>query len=997
MSFQPAAKRQTSFGVGVHVWYFSDNKQNWFECIVSEVDAAGGVTVDLAGEKRRVPPERVPTHLQLPRVHQVWLESQGQVSPAGKYGSQDTKPTSASPGTDKYESQGTKPKTALPVMEEQEQKAPGYFSWLTETVFGMRSTLAPPDWGSEEANAEPDDHDYHWLFVFPLPTKETERFLNKDPARILVDAFRAALAGDDDEAKVDHDLHEMLRKESSLESEKGDTRGKSRTRTLLEEPLLKAAGKLVGGGEFRHVEDCAILIFIEILKMLDDHKKESLKNRHGTDDHGDHFKMKIFPDAEGKQLLVGVNIGMLAAEHIAERVFYPVSLSKAANKKWAQELENLSPPLIRYSSQPAIREVCHRYRNDEVLRNIDLVRLFNDKLTDFVDLLELEKYGLLNMATSLHNIEDLQKLEKVFTFRFNILLCGKQDPIEKIRQYFGEEIAFYFLFLQTLAWWVLYLTLPALIATIAQSSKIESSLFRIEDPDSRPETYLGFAIVLIIWFRCFTLAWYRTQAEHEISWGLSMHRESSMKERPNLRFHGDDSDKFSGSIERLRGLRNVGLWRKVLGRWCSMLLTATFALALIGLCIRELSWYNELNDLLSAQSPHGRYEKWELTGAQKMLSSGLGAVTGCQIKIVDGLWDKISNLITDLECRQTESQFLASKRAKATLINFITSTSPLLFFTFWRASGVENHSEFVQHQLGKLLMTTFVTRYIVLGSVNRILKSFFMLSAKRRFHKEKLTTPFIELQGLMTPYLGRDFNNDFLDAILPLSMVVMFSTAAPASVFLLLLAVVVQFSCDAWKLTHTYQRPYPNVQGGIGTFNDFFELFGRVVIFLQVGICYRIYPRIVTVPESVFNILGIRQVHEQTRALVFFLTLGISVTWIWTYAGWLVPKRSRFAERQHDLHIAQRRELRLQNMEVLDATKPKVDVTKLPMKTDFANPERRPEPSLSTRKFLCDGKEHRAVSWRDPQAPSNSGNSSRKMFSNISPQPKQPEENTSEP
>lgn len=749
----------------------------------------------------------------------------------------------------------------------------------------LRATVRTSEWI--------DDHrvlsfervdDCHWLFVFPFPSAEGQSLFQKmlswgstSASEVICDAFSEIF----EEGKIDGVRESITARIHAARAEVEEARASS--------PLMSSAR--LCDTSLAEAQQCTIEIFIALLQSLNTSYARILSNTNtSAEDIDEQIKTTVIPDVKRGRLYVGVHLGMLAAELMAESMYYPVQLSAEGVTSMGLRAHP-EEAYAHVAYRKNIRDKCQKFKGtvndfDAVLRHTDLIRLFHDRITDVVEFNELRRYGLFCNFIPLHYTEDLEHLKKLFTLKFIILLSSNQQPVEEIRRYFGEEIALYFLFLQELAWFVFYLSVFALLADLRLVLVLLGGFGsdNWEEIKNLPPdiTHVVFSIIVTVWFRVFTLHWYQKQSQYSSSWGLNEHGESTMKESPNFRFHGDSDHSRGSDIKKLRALRKTRMIWQALGITCSVLLTSLFIFALTCLVVLELSYYTK--SLLP------KYHQSLIM--KQLLSSGLGAFTGCQIKIMDGIWDKISNVITDLECRRTQEKFRASKRLKATIVNFVTSVSMLLFFSFVAV----DHGQ-LSAQLGTLLSTTFFTRYIVLGSINRVVRSYLMLTVKHRLRNEEEISS-IEMQSLMERYREKDFNNDFLDAILPLSMVLMFSMAQPGSVFFLLLSVVVQFSSDAWKLTRTYQRPYPQLRHCIGFFNDFFELLGRIVIFTQVGLLYRLYHRY---SENEF---------VQQHKIAIVLSFGIAVNYLWSFFGWLIPMESSFTREQRQHQAVQRKTLR---------------------------------------------------------------------------------------
>ncbi|CAM1154814.1 Uncharacterised protein g11419 [Pycnogonum litorale] len=98
----------------------------------------------------------------------------------------------------------------------------------------------------------------------------------------------------------------------------------------------------------------------------------------------------------------------------------------------------------------------------------------------------------------------------------------KNQPIDEIREYFGEEIAVYFAFLGS---YTLALAPPAIIGILQLISSVDTI-----------QEYAFFAIFNLIWVTLFLEIWKRNCSELAYNWGTIDLKESYSEVRPD--YHG---------------------------------------------------------------------------------------------------------------------------------------------------------------------------------------------------------------------------------------------------------------------------------------------------------------------------------------------------------------------------------------------------------------------------------------------------------------------------
>lgn len=120
----------------------------------------------------------------------------------------------------------------------------------------------------------------------------------------------------------------------------------------------------------------------------------------------------------------------------------------------------------------------------------------------------------------------LEELERIwvkapFTLRV-------AQPLDKIRDYYGERIAIYYAFVEELTNALAY---PAVVGVLL----FIVSLVWFEGSNDNPFTPF-YSFQILVWITYFCKMWRRTEAVHAVHWNVSDFRET---ERPRHEFDGD--------------------------------------------------------------------------------------------------------------------------------------------------------------------------------------------------------------------------------------------------------------------------------------------------------------------------------------------------------------------------------------------------------------------------------------------------------------------------
>jgi len=370
--------------------------------------------------------------------------------------------------------------------------------------------------------------------------------------------------------------------------------------------------------------------------------------------------------------------------------------------------------------------------------------------------------------------------------------------------------------------------------------------------------------------------------------------------------------------------------QEMCGRILAGLCTVAFVFALLLVVGLEHYAYNVWAD------PKHSTEMWNMIHA-----TCLGILTGVQIKVVDSVWEHISNWVTDLECRQTALEFASSKQLKATVVKFITSMSTMVFFAFLQPlmdlsqDGLNDETpngqsgdsasgtlDWFRTQLSTQLRAIFITRFIVLGMLNRVLKPWVALKVKYWLVMRGTESTFSikGVQELMDEYSPSDLHHDYLDLLLPLCFIIFFGMIFPLSIVLLLFLAVIQIRSDAWKLTHVCRRPYPRVVMELGFFDSFLEFCGHCMIFSNLGLVYVLFPHHDADPTGLH--------------LAVYLSLAMVGVLAWHFVAWLVPDKSDFVELEGRRHEFQRHKLFFSGLNIKNL-RVEIAPKELAQRTDF--------------------------------------------------------------
>ncbi|KAJ1549267.1 hypothetical protein HK405_006790 [Cladochytrium tenue] len=174
------------------------------------------------------------------------------------------------------------------------------------------------------------------------------------------------------------------------------------------------------------------------------------------------------------------------------------------------------------------------------------------------------------------------------------IIMGGQQPLRKIRNYFGEKIAFYFSFLGFYTVWLLFPGLIGLVVFLygllgAKSERNESVFDNAMTP--------WFALFMSTWALVFLEFWKRQNSTLSAVWDVMQLRRLEQR-RPQWYGTVLQTDPVTGRLEP-----HFPFWRKVMVRTASAVVTALLLLVMVGfevVVVLVHAYQTELNTYYSS-------------------------------------------------------------------------------------------------------------------------------------------------------------------------------------------------------------------------------------------------------------------------------------------------------------------------------------------------------------------------------------------------------------
>ncbi|KAL1919461.1 uncharacterized protein VTP21DRAFT_2154 [Calcarisporiella thermophila] len=383
-----------------------------------------------------------------------------------------------------------------------------------------------------------------------------------------------------------------------------------------------------------------------------------------------------------------------------------------------------------------------------------------------------------------------------------------QDDLLRIRNHFGEKIAYYFEFLQ---FYFLWLSVPSIVGVIYYLFGRSFSI--------------SFSIFMMGWSLAFTEFWRRRETELAIWWGV---RNVSNVERRRAAFKADKqvTDPVTGEL-----VPYFPLWK----RWMRRLLTAP-AIA-VGVIVLSVV----VGFVFSVQV----FLKEYYNGPFAAILSFAPTITyAALVPTMTAYYLKLSRLLTEWENHETESQYEHHLTLKIFASNFLTAYAALFlcayvyipfgeeFTRYFNMFNISTHHQTVGPERLKEQLVYFVITGQIVNFATEILVPMFMRLATKggqkvidKIHlgagedsppRDEDEAQFLKRVKEEVKLGEYDIYEDYAEMVTQFGYVSLFSSVWPLTPLCCFINNWIELRSDAVKLCRYTRRPIPQRADSIG-------------------------------------------------------------------------------------------------------------------------------------------------------------------------------------
>lgn len=451
--------------------------------------------------------------------------------------------------------------------------------------------------------------------------------------------------------------------------------------------------------------------------------------------------------------------------------------------------------------------------------------------------LVLAKRAIL-AALPLHDLADLNSLQNCW---LKYKLAPWKQPVTMIKDYFGERIGLYFLFIGYYTTWVCVSAGVGVMVTIIEFAYGPADVVVIP----------WFAFYTSLWATAFLESWKGTQAKFSMFWGMT---DFETQEQTRPEFVGREINSpvtgfpilYFSQREKLRAY--VTSYLVVLASLVGVLAVLSAAFVMQAFIA---------NRPIATKVGHffGRPQDGRSIGLLlSHVAIALVSWFGCDL--FKGLAVKLNNL----ENHRTETEFEDNLIAKVFIFRFVISYAPLFYIAVAKNAlsvAINSQRAGCFHEncfddISRLLATIFIVRVFVGNTAGVIVPSVRQVRDRRRRRlaqssrsdaveyldptdpdksRKRQTTP-TEEQFLLDeyPHLLGTFD-DYAEIITQFGYVTLFAIAFPLGPLFAFVNNYIKIRFDGWKLCQNKRRAWPMGAEDIGTWQTVLSIMTLLATF----------------------------------------------------------------------------------------------------------------------------------------------------------------------
>eukprot|EP00930_Biecheleria_cincta_P027617 TRINITY_DN1936_c0_g1_i1.p1 TRINITY_DN1936_c0_g1~~TRINITY_DN1936_c0_g1_i1.p1 ORF type:complete len:773 (+),score=119.24 TRINITY_DN1936_c0_g1_i1:76-2394(+) len=465
--------------------------------------------------------------------------------------------------------------------------------------------------------------------------------------------------------------------------------------------------------------------------------------------------------------------------------------------------------------------VSHLYKNhmdksgeypqkDAIFRTVDRIRLIDhiirssDHHCAGVDIGQLLHESDMLHYFPLHEQGKLEDMDKAW---FKTFVTGRD--IDKLRDYFGERIAFYFLFMSHLIRW---LVLPTIVGIAVWLLDLI-----VQTPDNFTAFFMCIGAGLFT--TCFVHFWRRKANRYALKWGTFTMSKTPDPTRPE--FYGVSRiNPVTGRVDRYYPWSERIF--KVLFSYAVMIV-AVLCLVFSVACLMVLRHIFHKNG--------GRYT--------------FQIVNALAVELTNTLFTSLAAWLTDRENHRSYSEHTNHVLGKTVVFKFINCYMSLYYIAFFKSRSslfgmpMECVNDDCLNDLGSQLAIFMMMRLTLQNAIELggpyVVMMYRSIVEGVAFHTSIFTNPLTVMPDLSSPEKQSkkedyDVYADMDEVLMLYGYTVLFVVACPWVPLVAMICLILECFLDQKKLVLLFRRPFPDAASNNEPWDTAFDVFGMIAM-----------------------------------------------------------------------------------------------------------------------------------------------------------------------
>ena len=492
-------------------------------------------------------------------------------------------------------------------------------------------------------------------------------------------------------------------------------------------------------------------------------------------------------------------------------------------------------------------------------RNIDKLRLITTSIDKLLSLNYLKKQEVLIMTLfqrNYKNYEDKITMKNIFKNSWNIFSTKKERYlINLIRNFFGEHISYYYLYLNDYIKWLIPLSILGIL--IEFLIKFLPDAIEPYPIKKTPITYIDiiiliFCIIVNIWIGIFIKSWKQKEKLYAYFWGTEFYKRSE-PDREDFKPDFQKEFVFGEKIKFIKPYkRRLKQLISYLVLFIMMFLTCVITFGLLNWKQVYLTDYYDNYDSGKIDTTPESF--WHDT----LISIIFAAINAIQIKIFTIINTYIVKKLNKWENYQKEYQSIRDLTIKLVLFEFTNNYAACFYIGFIKPNIGKQCAGTCMHEMEIQLYTTyamfFALNFIEIGipfffykyrshnykkKISEMIKEKFPNLKENEF-KDKLNEySDIKYQSSLHQLLVEDADNmiyEYTEVIILFGFVCLFSSSAPLTPLIILVLVWTEKIVDLFKMFYLERFESLDKENGIGIYNFLMKILLFIGNLTNIGV-----------------------------------------------------------------------------------------------------------------------------------------------------------------